>query len=63
MFSSNSFLARILESDKAEYFGPSGRFGVCGFGVSISEWLISIFGSSTFSMFLISLLLIFSTIE
>jgi hypothetical protein len=53
----------MLERDKAEYFGPSGRFEVCGFGVSISEGLISFFGSSTFSIFLISLLLIFSTIE
>jgi hypothetical protein len=54
-------LARILERDKAEYFGPSGRFEVGGFGFWISvatttsDCLISTMGSATFSILLFSL--------
>jgi hypothetical protein len=53
VLSSNSLLARILERDKAEIFGPSERFVVGGFGIWISvelttsELLISTFGSAT----------------
>jgi len=67
VLSINSLLARILERDKAENFGPSARFVVCGFGfaspvrawlsdmVSVgtinSELLISTFGSATSAFF------------
>lgn len=53
----NSFLARILESDKAENLGPSEKFVVCvpitigmGFfgsvGIITSELFISVDGSA-----------------
>jgi hypothetical protein len=68
----NSFLARILESDKAENLGPSEKFVVCvpitiGMGflgiveIITSELLISVFGSAiALSIRFFSLLMIMS---